>query len=75
MHFPQVDEISLMSHFSDADTDKGIAAAMTVFQEYTHDLSGERSLCNSAAALRHAQDLKVRSDWLRPGIAQYAGSQ
>ena len=71
---PQVDEISLMSHFSDADTDKGIAAAMAVFQEYTHDLSGERSLCNSAATLRHAKDLKVRADWVRPGIALYGSS-
>jgi len=71
---PQVDEISLMSHFSDADTDKGIAAAMKLFQAYTHDLSGERSLCNSAAALRHAKDFNVRSDWVRPGIALYGSS-
>jgi alanine racemase len=71
---PQVDEISIMSHFSDADTDKGIAAAMAVFHEYTHDLSGERSLSNSAATLRHAKDLKVRSDWVRPGIALYGSS-
>jgi alanine racemase len=71
---PQVDEISLMSHFSDADTDKGIAEALKVFQHDTHDLSGERSLCNSAAALRHAKDLNVRSDWVRPGIALYGSS-
>jgi alanine racemase len=71
---PQVDEVSLMSHFSDADTDKGIAAAMAVFQEYTHDLPGERSLSNSAATLRHAKDSKTRSDWIRPGIALYGSS-
>jgi alanine racemase len=71
---PQVDEISLMSHFSDADGDKGISAAMALFQEYTHDLSGERSLCNSAAVLRHAKDAKVRVDWVRPGIALYGSS-
>ena len=71
---PQVDEISLMSHFSDADGDKGISAAMALFQKYTHDLSGERSLCNSAAVLRHAKDAKVRVDWLRPGIALYGSS-
>jgi alanine racemase len=71
---PQVDEISIMSHFSDADTDKGIAAAMAVFQEYTHDLPGERSLSNSAATLRHAKDSKTRSDWIRPGIALYGSS-
>jgi alanine racemase len=71
---PQVDEISLMSHFSDADGDKGISAAMAIFQEFTHDLSGERSLCNSAAVLRHAKDAKVRVDWVRPGIALYGSS-
>ena len=71
---PQVDEISLMTHFSDADGEKGIAAAMSIFHQYTHDLSGERSLCNSAASLRHAKDLAVRADWIRPGIALYGSS-
>jgi alanine racemase len=71
---PQVDEISLMTHFSDADGDKGISAAMAVFHEHTHDLSGERSLCNSAAVLRHANETKVRADWLRPGIALYGSA-
>lgn len=71
---PQVDEISLMTHFSDADGDKGIAAAMTTFSNHTHDLSGERSLCNSAAVLRHAKAHNVRADWVRPGIALYGSS-
>ena len=71
---PQVDEISLMSHFSDADGDKGIGAAMALFHQFTHDLSGERSLCNSAACLRHAKALAVRADWVRPGIALYGSS-
>ena len=71
---PQVDEISLMSHFSDADGDKGIGAAMALFHQFTHDLSGERSLCNSAASLRHANDVLVRADWIRPGIALYGSS-
>jgi len=71
---PQVDEISLMTHFSDADTHKGIAHAMTVFAKHTHDLSGERSLCNSAAALRHGKEHHVRADWVRAGIALYGSS-
>ena len=71
---PQVDEVSLMSHFSDADGPKGIAAQMEVFEAHTHDLSGERSLCNSAAILRHASDPAVRADWIRPGIMLYGGS-
>src|SRR6187402_2074657 len=37
---PQVDEISLMTHFSDADGPKGIAAALKAFDAVTHDLPG-----------------------------------
>jgi alanine racemase len=71
---PQVDEISLMTHFSDADGDKGIAAQMARFEEATRDLPGERSLCNSAATLRHAHQAGVKADWIRPGIALYGSS-
>ncbi|HRL37877.1 MAG TPA: alanine racemase, partial [Ottowia beijingensis] len=71
---PQVDEISLMTHFSDADGDKGIAAQMAVFQRATDGLPGERSVCNSAATLRHGQQPDVRGDWVRPGIAAYGSS-
>jgi alanine racemase len=71
---PQVDEISLMTHFSDADGPKGIVAQMAQFEEATRDLPGERSLSNSAASLRHAQDAAVKADWIRPGIALYGSS-
>ena len=68
---PQVDEISLITHFSDADGAKGIAAQVQCFNAATQDLPGERSFSNSAATLRHAH---VASDWLRPGIALYGSS-
>jgi len=71
---PQVDEISLMTHFSDADGARGIAHQMQVFDACTRDLPGERSLCNSAATLRHAQAPAVRADWVRPGIAVYGSA-
>jgi alanine racemase len=71
---PQVDEISLMTHFSDADTAKGIAAQFGLFESTTHDLPGERSLSNSAANLRHSSTLAVKSDWIRPGIAVYGSA-
>ena len=71
---PQVDEISLVTHFSDADGDKGIAEQVARFEEATRDLPGERSLCNSAATLRHAQQASVKADWIRPGIALYGSS-
>jgi alanine racemase len=74
---PQVDEISLMTHFSDADAPRfgqdGIAHQLAVFNAATQDLSGERSLSNSAATLRYnAHDL--RTDWVRPGITLYGSS-
>ena len=50
---PQVEEITLMTHFSDADGPRGIAHQVAVFEEATHDLPGERSLSNSAALLRY----------------------
>ena len=71
---PQVDEISLMTHFSDADTAKGISAQLTAFEAATHDLPGERSLSNSAGMLRHSDVLAPKSDWIRPGIAVYGSA-
>ncbi|MDA7418352.1 alanine racemase [Xenophilus arseniciresistens] len=68
----QVDEVSLMMHFSDADGPKGIDAALAAFDEATRDLSGERSLANSAAVLRHAE--RTRADWVRPGIVLYGSA-
>jgi alanine racemase len=71
---PQVDEISLMTHFSDADGERGIAHQMQVFNAVTQDLPGERTLGNSAATLRHADDQAVRADWVRPGITIYGSA-
>jgi alanine racemase len=71
---PQVEEVSLITHFSDADSPRGIAHQMAVFLRHTADLSGERSLCNSAGVLRHAQDPAVRGDWIRPGVMLYGAA-
>ncbi|WP_119153144.1 alanine racemase [Caldimonas tepidiphila] len=71
----QVDEISLMTHFSDADTGRGIAHQVAAFEAACGDLPGERSLSNSAATLRFAPDHPaVRADWVRPGIMVYGSS-
>ena len=71
---PQVDEISLITHFSDADGAKGIAEQIATFTKTTEDLPGERSTCNSAGLLRHAYDATVAADWVRPGIALYGSA-
>ena len=74
---PQVEEITLMTHFSDADSARfgqdGIAHQLAVFNETTQDLPGERSLSNSAATLRYNASA-LRTDWIRPGIAQYGSA-
>jgi alanine racemase len=71
---PQVEEVSLMTHFADADRVQGIAMPLQVFNACTHDLPGERSLCNSAAILGHGSDPQLCSDWIRPGIMLYGSA-
>jgi alanine racemase len=76
---PQVDEISLMTHFSDADGDRGVAHQLAVFEEATRDLAGERTLANSAATLRHgalpqAAAPRIGGDWVRAGIMSYGSA-
>jgi len=75
---PQVDEISLMTHFADADaqaeTGRGIARPVAAFEAACRDLPGERSLSNSAATLRHAAAPGVAADWVRAGIMVYGSA-
>jgi len=71
---PQVDEISLMTHFSDADGERGVQHQLQIFNATVRDLPGERSLCNSAAILRHSELGVEVGDWVRPGIALYGSS-
>ena len=74
---PQVEEISLMTHFSDADVPNGTLSAIQTFNEFSQDLSGEVSLSNSAATLMPAQTQIINApteDWARVGISLYGGS-
>jgi len=66
----QVDEISLMTHFADADGARGVAHQVAAFDGATRDLPGERSLSNSAAVLRHG----LANDWVRAGILCYGSA-
>ncbi len=68
---PQVGEITLMTHFSDADGGRGIAQQVATFEAATRDLPGERSLANSATALRYPA---VAADWVRAGIMSYGSA-
>ena len=80
---PQVDEITLMTHFASADADDagpgGVAAARALFDASCAGLDGERSLCNSAAILRHMgpgarSTPPLPSDWVRAGIMLYGSA-
>ncbi len=81
----QVESIALMTHLSDADGARGIAHQLTVFEEATRGMPGERTLANSAATLRFAAvseadfaaghcEAGVAADWIRPGIMVYGSS-
>jgi alanine racemase len=71
---PQVGEVSVMTHFSDADRVGGVQTQLDVFLSHASDLGGEISLCNSAAALLQPTRLGLRQDWVRLGIALYGGA-
>ncbi|HEX6362239.1 MAG TPA: alanine racemase [Albitalea sp.] len=72
---PQVESVAFMTHFADADNERGVAAQLGAFEAATHDLPGERTLANSAATLRFAADAPaLRGDWIRPGIMVYGSS-
>jgi len=71
---PQVEEISLMTHFSDADRPGGAQPQQSTFEMQTQDLIGERTLANSAALFLNPLNNALNQDWVRVGIALYGGS-
>ncbi len=72
---PQIDAVTLATHFADADGPAGIEAQLAAFEAAAEGLTGERSLSNSAALLRHgALRERMAEDWVRPGILLYGSS-
>jgi alanine racemase len=83
---PQVDEVTLMTHFADADGAPGVAVQRACFDRVTAGLPGPRSLSNSAALLRvhawahgaaeaaDALAAPLGEDWVRPGILCYGSA-
>lgn len=71
---PQVAGVTLMSHFAEADGERGIEAPLARFQAL-HEGSGlAKSLANSATLLRYPGVAGGKGDWARPGIALYGAS-
>ncbi|CAM6193096.1 catabolic alanine racemase DadX [Citrobacter sedlakii] len=68
---PNVGEMTLMSHFADAEHPDGINEAMARIAQATEGLECRRSLANSAATLWHPE---AHGDWVRPGIILYGAS-
>ncbi len=64
-------EITLMTHFADADGERGVREQLERFTKATRDLALPRSLANSAALLRFPE---THADWVRPGIMLYGCS-
>ncbi len=63
--------ITLMTHFADADQERGIEWQMAGFEESTRGCDDPVSLANSAALLRFPVTCR---GWARPGIMLYGSS-
>jgi len=68
---PKVRQITLMTHFADAEGEEGIHGQLRWFHELTTGLEAPVSLANSAALLRFRE---AREGWVRPGIMLYGCS-
>ncbi len=66
-----VRDITLMTHFANADEERGVEEQLEVFNDLAAQYRVARSLANSAALLRYP---KTHGDWVRPGIMLYGAS-
>jgi alanine racemase len=66
-----VGEITLMTHFANADEARGIAEPLALFNDLAAPYRAARSLANSATLLRYPE---AHGDWVRPGIMLYGAS-
>ena len=70
-----IGEITLMSHFAEADGGRGIEWQLARFEAIRESWPEARSfpvcVANSAAVLRYPQ---TAHDWVRPGVMLYGGS-
>jgi len=66
-----VREITLMTHFANADEARGIAEPLALFNGFAAQYRMPRSLANSAALLRYPE---THGEWVRPGLMLYGAS-
>ena len=71
---PTVKQISLMTHFANAEDQtkaSSVADQLQCFNTTTTGLNYPRSLANSAAIIHHPE---THVDWIRPGLLLYGAS-
>ena len=68
---PGVSQITLMTHFADADGTSGVEWQTEVFDRLANGLNLESTLANSAAIFRFPE---TQAEWVRPGIMLYGCS-
>ncbi|CAG7605271.1 alanine racemase [Candidatus Vallotia tarda] len=66
-----IGQITLMTHFSSAESASGVQHQLEIFEHGANGILGARSLSNSAATLWHPH---THFDWIRPGIMLYGAS-
>lgn len=66
-----VRNITLMTHFANADEPRGIAEPLALFKDFAAPYRVPLSLANSAALLRYPE---THCDWVRPGLMLYGAS-
>jgi alanine racemase len=68
---PRVGNITLMTHFADAEGASGVHDQLHWFNELVGPFAAPRSLANSAALLKFKE---ARDGWVRPGLMLYGCS-
>jgi alanine racemase len=63
--------VVLMTHFANADDERGVAWQLERFRQIPSTRELPWSLANSAAMIRHPE---TRTGWVRPGIMLYGSS-
>ncbi|MBK6907272.1 MAG: alanine racemase [Rhodocyclaceae bacterium] len=66
--------LTLMTHFADADGERGIAEQMAEFERMTAGMRVPRTVANSAALMRFPEQVGGAGNWVRPGIMLYGAS-
>ena len=74
LRLPQVSSVTLMTHFAEADGERGIEGQLEVFAPLRAAAQLPVSMANSATLLRFPDEVGGKTAWARPGIMLYGSS-